>query len=145
MNKKFWIFFIVLLVVLFVLFFIFPKLFGNVVSYNKNVQIANVIQAESNPVVPVIPPLDIVAYNKKLNEIANNPIPNIVVPKKDKDGNEIPVPVAPAKPTLWPVKTVYPNAGAILPFNRIIAYYGNLYSTKMGVLGEYPEAEMLAR
>lgn len=46
-------------------------------------------------------------------------------------------------PALWPVKTAYPNAGALLPFKRIIAYYGNFYSTKMGVLGEYPEAQML--
>ncbi|OGG93443.1 hypothetical protein A2609_01815 [Candidatus Kaiserbacteria bacterium RIFOXYD1_FULL_47_14] len=44
---------------------------------------------------------------------------------------------------LWPVKTVYPNAGAILPFKRIVAYYGNFYSTKMGVLGEYPADQML--
>src|SRR5918999_1449810 len=28
----------------------------------------------------------------------------------------------------WPVKHEYPRAGAVLPFNRIIAYYGNLYS-----------------
>lgn len=46
-------------------------------------------------------------------------------------------------PSLWPVKAAYPNAGALLPFKRIIAYYGNFYSTKMGVLGEYPEAQML--
>ncbi|MCX6787083.1 MAG: hypothetical protein NTY93_00975 [Candidatus Kaiserbacteria bacterium] len=45
---------------------------------------------------------------------------------------------------LWPVKTVYPNAGAILPFKRIVAYYGNFYSTKMGVLGEYPTDQLLA-
>lgn len=45
----------------------------------------------------------------------------------------------------WPVKTVLPNAGAILPFKRIVAYYGNLYSKKMGVLGEYPEKEMFQR
>lgn len=44
---------------------------------------------------------------------------------------------------LWPVKAPYPKAGAILPYKRIIAYYGNFYSTKMGVLGEYPEAQML--
>jgi hypothetical protein len=44
---------------------------------------------------------------------------------------------------LWPVKTVYPNAGAILPFKRVVAYYGNFYSTKMGVLGEYPADQML--
>ena len=46
-------------------------------------------------------------------------------------------------PRLWPVKAAYPNPGALLPDNRIIAYYGNFYSTKMGVLGEYPEAQML--
>lgn len=46
---------------------------------------------------------------------------------------------------LWPVKTVYPNAGALLPFNRIVAYYGNFYSKGMGVLGEYPEDVMLQK
>jgi len=44
----------------------------------------------------------------------------------------------------WPVKhQPYPLAGAILPFHRIVAYYGNLYSTRMGVLGEYPKKQML--
>lgn len=46
---------------------------------------------------------------------------------------------------LWPAKTVYPNAGALLPFNRIVAYYGNFYSKGMGVLGQYPEDVMLAK
>jgi len=45
----------------------------------------------------------------------------------------------------WPVRRVYPNAGALLPFNRIVAYYGNFYSKGMGVLGEYPEDEVLAK
>lgn len=45
----------------------------------------------------------------------------------------------------WPVKAAYPLAGAILPFNRVVAFYGNLYSTKMGVLGEYPKQIMLAK
>jgi len=35
--------------------------------------------------------------------------------------------------------------GALLPKNRIVAYYGNPHSKKMGVIGEYPEAEMLAK
>jgi len=43
----------------------------------------------------------------------------------------------------WPVKTAYPKAGAILPFKRVVAYYGNFYSKKMGILGELPEDEML--
>jgi hypothetical protein len=33
--------------------------------------------------------------------------------------------------------------GALLPANRIVAYYGNPHSKKMGVLGEYPEQQML--
>ncbi len=44
---------------------------------------------------------------------------------------------------LWPVKNQpIPQYGAILPFKRIVAYYGNLYSKKMGALGEYPPAEL---
>ena len=42
------------------------------------------------------------------------------------------------------MKTAYPLAGALLPFDRIVAYYGNFYSTQMGVLGEYPPDQMLA-
>ena len=45
----------------------------------------------------------------------------------------------------WPVKAPYPLPGAILPYNRIIAYYGNLYSTRMGILGEIPRKEMLEK
>lgn len=45
----------------------------------------------------------------------------------------------------WPVKSPYPLPGAILPFKRIIAYYGNLYSKQMGILGELPRAQMLAK
>jgi hypothetical protein len=45
----------------------------------------------------------------------------------------------------WPVRAPYPLPGAILPFNRVIAYYGNLYSTRMGALGEFPKKEMFAK
>jgi len=45
----------------------------------------------------------------------------------------------------WPVKGPYPLPGAILPFKRVIAYYGNLYSKQMGALGEFPRKEMLAK
>ena len=34
--------------------------------------------------------------------------------------------------------------GSLLPESRIVAYYGNPHSKKMGVLGEYPEQQMLA-
>lgn len=44
----------------------------------------------------------------------------------------------------WPVKMPEPLAGAILPAKRIVAFYGNPLSKKMGVLGEYPKEQMLA-
>ena len=34
--------------------------------------------------------------------------------------------------------------GSLLPENRIVAYYGNPHSKKMGVLGEYPQEQMLS-
>ncbi|MGB4776396.1 MAG: hypothetical protein WBP45_14565 [Daejeonella sp.] len=68
-------------------------------------------------------PIDTSKYNQKIKELANG----------DTTGR-------------WPVKKQpYPLPGAILPSKRIIAYYGNLYSTKMGILGELPPKQMLAR
>jgi hypothetical protein len=46
---------------------------------------------------------------------------------------------------LWPVKAVAPLPGAILPFKRIVAYYGNFYSKQMGILGEFEKDEVLRR
>jgi hypothetical protein len=43
----------------------------------------------------------------------------------------------------WPVKDPTPLAGAVLPFNRVVAYYGNLYSNRMGALGKWPKAQMI--
>ena len=50
-----------------------------------------------------------------------------------------------AKRCGWPVKYPPPLPGSILPQKRIVAYYGNPLSKKMGVLGEYPKDEMLRR
>lgn len=49
------------------------------------------------------------------------------------------------KETRWPVKGPAPLPGSILPSSRIIAYYGNPLSKRMGILGELPRPEMLAR
>ncbi len=69
------------------------------------------------------PPLDTLAYRQKMKALANG----------DTTGK-------------WPVKKEpYPLAGAILPFKRIVAYYGNLYSVRMGILGELPPKQMLAK
>ena len=65
-------------------------------------------------------PFDSARYDQLMNEMANG----------DTTGR-------------WPAKTVYPLAGAILPYHRVVAFYGNLYSTRMGILGELPKAQML--
>lgn len=76
-------------------------------------------QPEKKPEVkPVL--VDTAAYRTKLEDLANG----------DTTG-------------LWPVHVEsFPLNGAILPFKRIVAFYGNLYSKKMGVLGEYPPKEL---
>lgn len=45
----------------------------------------------------------------------------------------------------WPVQHPATLPGSILPEKRIVAYYGNPLSKKMGALGEYPKDEMLRR
>jgi hypothetical protein len=45
----------------------------------------------------------------------------------------------------WPVKYPPPLPGSILPAKRIVAYYGNPLSKRMGALGEFPKDEMLRR
>ncbi len=49
------------------------------------------------------------------------------------------------KSTKWPVKMPPPLPGSILPAKRIVAYYGNPLSKRMGILGELPPDQMLAR
>lgn len=46
---------------------------------------------------------------------------------------------------MWPVAGPAPLAGSILPANRIVAFYGNPLSKRMGILGELPPDRMLAR
>lgn len=57
--------------------------------------------------------------------------------------------VAPPKATAPADTTTYsgpaPLPGAILPHKRILAYYGNPLSKRMGILGEFPADEMLAK
>jgi len=45
----------------------------------------------------------------------------------------------------WPVNGPAPLPGAILPKKRIVAYYGNPLSKRMGALGEFQKDDMLRR
>src|SRR5918911_892425 len=48
-------------------------------------------------------------------------------------------------PPEWPVRGPAPLPGSIFPGHRIVAYYGNPLSKRMGILGELPPEQMLAR
>jgi hypothetical protein len=100
--------------------------------------------AELNTQTPApVATLDIAAYNAKLIQNANYPVSTSTLSAANSSASSTASSTKPAVKHLWPVKTVYPLAGAILPFHRIIAYYGNFYSKQMGVLGKYPTAQML--
>jgi hypothetical protein len=45
----------------------------------------------------------------------------------------------------WPVRTAQQLPGSILPARRIVAFYGNPLSKRMGILGELPPDQMLAK
>ena len=47
--------------------------------------------------------------------------------------------------SLWPVKGPEPLPGSILPAKRIVAFYGNPKSRRMGILGEFDPEEMLRK
>src|SRR3989338_5669577 len=153
MKKKIVWVVLILVVLLLILFFIFPELFDSRVFYSgedESMTKEQELISQKKPLAPVLLPLDTVAYDVKMLAIANNPPPKLSTTKVVKDpktGKETTITIEPkpAPLNIWPVKTVYPTVGAILPFKRVVAYYGNLYSKKMGVLGEYPEAEMLRR
>ena len=50
-----------------------------------------------------------------------------------------------ADSALWPVKGPEPLPGSLLPEHRIVAFYGNSKSTRMGILGQLPPSEMLPK
>ncbi|HJR64962.1 MAG TPA: hypothetical protein VJ802_00930 [Gemmatimonadaceae bacterium] len=57
-----------------------------------------------------------------------------------------PVAARPSKPApVWPVKGPMPLPGSILPHSRIVAFYGNPLSKRMGILGALPPERMLAK
>lgn len=88
------------------------------IPYKGKIEIVQPEAVQGNKVTGI----DTADYNKRMLALSN----------KDTTGR-------------WPVKTPFPLPGAILPYNRIIAFYGNLYSKRMGILGELPKEEMLKK
>jgi len=80
---------------------------------------------------PAVPTLDKVDYDRRMLALANY-------------GTTTGTSTASTTHT-WPTQAPYPLPGALLPFNRIVAYYGNFYSTKMGILGQDPPNVMIPK
>jgi hypothetical protein len=53
--------------------------------------------------------------------------------------------ITPRDSALWPVKGPEPLPGSLIPEHRIVAFYGNPLSKRMGILGEIDPDEMLRR
>ena len=66
-------------------------------------------------------------------------------PRKLAPGERRRYELTPADSARWPVKGPEPLPGALLPDHLIVAYYGNPKSTRMGILGQIPPAEMLPK
>ncbi len=119
---------------------------GNRVQFNKFSEMA------AEPPPKPKPKLDTLAYDLKMYEIAHVATSSLIISPSaghvwfatTTAGTASSTPRH-IKVPLWPVRATYPNYGALLPFNRIVAFYGNFYSTQMGILGEFPEAEVLAK
>jgi hypothetical protein len=56
-----------------------------------------------------------------------------------------PFPLSPRDSARWPVPGPPPLPGAVVPEHRIVAFYGNPLSRRMGILGELDPDEMLPR
>jgi len=80
------------------------------------------VKKDSSAPIAERKPIDTADFDRRMKELANG----------DTTGR-------------WPAKMPYPLAGALLPYYRIVSFYGNLYSKKMGILGEIPKDEMFAK
>lgn len=132
-------------------FFAYSDAFATV--YEKAIASVQHVAAPAWPA-----PLDTADYNARMLALAHYqapaPLASLPINGSTTTIPELPVaavPVSTATTSVsipgrpWPAATAYPSGGAILPFHRIVAYYGNFYSKQMGVLGEYPEDEVLAK
>ena len=75
---------------------------------NANPVQSKVTALATAQVEPEKKPIDTTLYKALLHHISDS----------DKSGR-------------WPVRDSFAAPGALLPFNRIVAYYGNLYSKNM--------------
>ncbi len=131
---------VALLAISLIYVFFGPLMFGNAVNFDRTGASASSTGQFTTPLKPRAPELDREAYDAKLLANANLSSTTLALLASTTAS------AAQKAAIKWPVKNApYPNVGALLPFNRIVAYYGNFYSRGMGVLGEYDEPVMLEK
>lgn len=113
---------------------------GSIRSVPIEYATGNVATSAPQSSEPTLPPLDREAYRAKLFDLAHASSSAMATSSATSTAS-----TSAQAHTLWPPEPVYPKRGAILPFHRIVAYYGNFYSQRMGILGEYPSDEVIAR
>lgn len=129
-------------------YFALPSLLS--VTYSEEISAAGTSTAPAKTAPPPPPPVDRAAYDAKLLSLAHVATSSAWYMAYLAGTTTITMPGATTsikvakKP--WPAVASYPADGrALLPFNRIVSYYGNFYSKNMGVLGQYPTDIMLAK
>ncbi len=138
-------FFILIIVGVFVYVgFLFVIASPNVISgFERAFSFAGVEYSASS--TPPAPALDILAYNQKMVALAGFGTTTVATGISATSSMWTAATSSISSPIhFWPVSTTYPDAGAILPFSRIVAYYGNFDSASMGVLGADPPQEMIS-
>ncbi len=143
---------IIICLLLLIIFLTFFWRFGNTQNYDSNVIVGALVEKVEE--IKPEPRLDKKEYDRLSEYVANNPPPKYVEVATTTEIKTATTTITEISTTtvelkedyLYPVKDApYPKYGAILPFNRIIAYYGNFYSERMGILGEFSEEKVLER
>lgn len=161
-KKSFTLFAVVLPVVLAGVFVVYALNTSKVTYVSEEVaskkDATSATKNNESEVVPTTPswplPLDTAEYDKRLLALVNYQPPKPVAASTSATTTPTEKPVLPLYSSTsnvtipgkkWPREAVYPNGGAILPFKRILSYYGNFFSRHMGILGEYEPDEVLRR
>ncbi len=129
-NSYFWLTLSLLYLVIVIIFGFFH------IETSSPEAISNIVKDLFIP--PKYPSLDKADYDLRMDKLAH------ILPADATNTLSLISTSTASSTRLWPVQAPYPLPGAILPFKRIIAYYGNFLSTGMGVLGQYPPDQVLS-
>jgi len=104
-----------------------------------------VVQPDPKPVPADTAPLATPDSLRTDSAPADPPGPAKPTARKRLSGERRPYQLSSADSARWPVKGPAPLPGSLLPEHRIVAFYGNPKSSRMGILGQLPPEEMLPK